>query len=165
MAGLKVLVHQGPARIFECEEDCVRAVEARAYQAGEVLIVRNEGPVGGPGMREMLGVPAIIYGQQMGEKVALVTDGRFSGATRGMAMCRRRRRTAARSHSSATVIGSASTSPTGAWTCSPAQANWQRPPVPRHKSGLLAKYAKLVGQANLGAVTHEGGAEWPWFDH
>ena len=84
VAGLKVLVHQGPARIFECEEDCVRAVEARAYQAGEVLIVRNEGPVGGPGMREMLGVTAIIYGQQMGEKVALVTDGRFSGATRGI---------------------------------------------------------------------------------
>ena len=55
VAGLAVLVHEGPARVFECEEDCVRAVEARAYQAGEVLIVRNEGPVGGPGMREMLG--------------------------------------------------------------------------------------------------------------
>src|SRR6516225_10113593 len=84
VAGLAVLLHEGPARVFECEEDCVRAVEARAYQAGEVLIVRNEGPVGGPGMREMLGVTAIIYGQQMGEKVALVTDGRFSGATRGI---------------------------------------------------------------------------------
>jgi len=109
-------------------KDCVRAVEARAYQAGEVLIVRNEGPVGGPGMREMLGVTAIIYGQQMGEKVALVTDGRFSGATRGIcvAMCRRRQRSAARSHWSATVIGCASILPTGAWTCSPATASWHR---------------------------------------
>ena len=99
-------------------KDCVRAVEARAYQAGEVLIVRNEGPVGGPGMREMLGVTAIIYGQQMGEKVALVTDGRFSGATRGIcvAMCRRRQRSAARSRWSATATGCASTSPTAAWT-------------------------------------------------
>ncbi len=70
--------------MFECEEDCARAVEARAYQAGEVLIIRNEGPVGGPGMQEMLGVTALIYGQQMGEKVALVTDGRFSGATHGI---------------------------------------------------------------------------------
>ena len=83
VAGLTVFVHEGPARVFECEEDCVRAVEARAYQAGEVLIVRNEGPVGGPGMREMLGVTAIIYGQQMGEKVALITDGRFSVSLRG----------------------------------------------------------------------------------
>jgi dihydroxy-acid dehydratase len=67
VAGLAVLVHEGPARVFECEEHCVRAVETRVYQAGEVLIVRNEGPVGGPGMREMLGVTAIIYGRQMGE--------------------------------------------------------------------------------------------------
>jgi dihydroxy-acid dehydratase len=78
------LVHEGPARVFEYEEDCLRAVETRAYHAGEVLILRNRGPVGGPGMREMLGVTALIYGQQMGEKVALVTDGRFSGATRGI---------------------------------------------------------------------------------
>ena len=172
MAGLSVLVHEGPARVFECEEDCVRAVEARAYQADEVLIVRNEGPVGGPGMREMLGVTAIIYGQQMGEKVALVTDGRFSGATRGICV----------GHVSAeAAIGGplalvrdgdrvriditnrrmdllASDSELTA-----RRAIWH-PPTPRHKSGLLAKYAKLVGQANLGAVTHEGGVEWPWFD-
>ena len=86
-------------------------------------------------------------------------------------MYRRRRPSAVRSLSSATVIGFASTSQTAVWTYSPARdelvarrAAW-RPPVPRHKSGLLAKYAKLVGQANLGAVTHEGGAEWPWFDN
>ena len=84
VAGLKNLVLEGPARVFEERGGCARAVEARGYRAGEVLVIRNEGPVGGPGMREMLGVTALIYGQQMGEKVALVTDGRFSGATRGM---------------------------------------------------------------------------------
>ena len=84
LAGLRTLVHEGPARVFESEGDCARAVEARAYKAGDVLVIRNEGPVGGPGMQEMLGVTALIYGQQMGEAVALVTDGRFSGATRGI---------------------------------------------------------------------------------
>src|SRR4029077_16682106 len=150
--GLKLLIHEGPARVFECEEDCVRAVEARAYHAGEGLILRNEGPGGGPGMREMVGVTAVIYGQQMGERVALVTDGRFSGATRGICV----------GHVSpeATVGGRlalvrdgdrvridianrrmdllASESELAA-----RRAIW-RPPVPRHKSGLLAKYAKLV---------------------
>ena len=70
--------------MFDSEEAAFAAVQARQYQAGDVLIIRNEGPKGGPGMREMLGVTALIYGQGMGEKVALVTDGRFSGATRGM---------------------------------------------------------------------------------
>ncbi len=84
VAGLKSLQLTGPARIFENEEACMRAVSARAYREGDVLVIRNEGPKGGPGMREMLSVTAAIYGQGMGEKVALLTDGRFSGATRGM---------------------------------------------------------------------------------
>ena len=84
VAGLKSLVFEGVARVFEDEESCVAAVRSRSYGAGEVLVIRNEGPVGGPGMREMLGVTALIYGQGMGERVALITDGRFSGATRGM---------------------------------------------------------------------------------
>jgi dihydroxy-acid dehydratase len=84
VAGLKTLVFEGRARVFEGEEECCAAVEDRQYQDGDVLIIRNEGPKGGPGMREMLGVTALIYGQGMGEKVTLVTDGRFSGATRGM---------------------------------------------------------------------------------
>src|SRR5690242_8159014 len=84
VAGLKNLVFEGRARVFEDEESCVEAVRKRSYTAGDVLVIRNEGPVGGPGMREMLGVTALIYGQGMGEKVALITDGRFSGATRGM---------------------------------------------------------------------------------
>ena len=74
----------GPARVFECEEDAFAAVTARDYEEGDVLVIRNEGPRGGPGMREMLGVTALVYGQGMGEKVALLTDGRFSGATRGL---------------------------------------------------------------------------------
>src|SRR5207253_3525865 len=84
VAGLKNLVFEGFARVFEDEEACVDAVRNRSYAAGEALVIRNEGPVGGPGMREMLGVTALIYGQGMGEKVALITDGRFAGATRVM---------------------------------------------------------------------------------
>src|SRR4051812_19840998 len=84
VAGLKSLFFEGQARIFDSEEACAEVVRKRAYKAGEVLVIRYEGPRGGPGMREMLGVTALIYGQGMGEKVALLTDGRFSGATRGM---------------------------------------------------------------------------------
>ena len=172
VAGLKRLDFEGPARVFENEEDCARAVETRAYQAGEVLIIRNEGPVGGPGMREMLGVTALIYGQQMGEQVALVTDGRFSGATRGicvgyvapeatiggpLALVRdgdRVRIDAAARRMDLLISDAELAARRAAW----------KPAPPRHKAGLLAKYARQVGQADKGAVTHEGGAEWPWFD-
>jgi dihydroxy-acid dehydratase len=172
IAGLKTLRHEGPARVFECEEDCARVVEARAYQAGEVLIIRNEGPVGGPGMREMLGVTALIYGQQMGEKVALVTDGRFSGATHGICI--------GYVAPEAAIGGPLALVRDGDIVRIDAvnrrmdvlvddqilaerRARWCAP-VPRHRAGLLAKYARQVGQANKGAVTHDGGAEWPWFD-
>ena len=83
-AGLKTLHHRGPTRVFECEEAAQYAVAKRLYELGDTIIIRNEGPCGGPGMREMLGITALIYGQGNGEKVALITDGRFSGATRGM---------------------------------------------------------------------------------
>ena len=172
IAGLKLHLHEGPARVFESEEECARAIEVRAYQAGEVLVIRNEGPVGGPGMQEMLGVTALIYGQQMGEKVALVTDGRFSGATRGMcvghvapeaavggplALVRDgdRIRIDLDAHRMDLLLDDAE--------LAIRRAAWQ-PRPPRHRAGLLGKYARLVGQANRGAVTHEGGAEWPWFD-
>ena len=98
LAGLRTLVHEGPARVFESER-LAPVRSKRATTAGDVLIIRNEGPVGGPGMQEMLGVTALIYGQEMGEAVALVTDGRFSGATRGICVgyvARRRRRRPAR---------------------------------------------------------------------
>ena len=172
VAGLKTLIHEGPARVFESEADCARAVEARDYRAGDVLIIRNEGPVGGPGMQEMLGVTALIYGQKMGEQVALVTDGRFSGATRGicvgyvapeaaiggpLALVRegdRIRIDCAGRRMDLLVDDAELARRRAAW----------RPAPPRHRAGLLAKYAAQVGQANKGAVTHPGGAEWPWFD-
>ena len=171
VAGLKNLTFEGPARIFEDEEACVEAVRNRDYAAGEVLVIRNEGPVGGPGMREMLGVTALIYGQGMGEKVALITDGRFSGATRGMcigyiapesfiggplALIRdgdRIRIDASARRMDVMLEERELEQRRQAW----------KPAAPRHKAGALAKYARLVGQAPGGAVTHAGPAEWPWF--
>ena len=168
VAGLSSTIFEGTARVFDSEEDCALAVRARAYEAGDVLVIRYEGPRGGPGMREMLGVTALIYGQQMGEKVALLTDGRFSGATRGMCI--------GHIAPEAAIGGPLAFVETGdriridgtsrrldllvdeaeiarrreAWTPKPT----------RHPAGLLAKYAKLVGGAENGAVTHEGGAVW-----
>ncbi|MCL4242381.1 MAG: dihydroxy-acid dehydratase [Dehalococcoidia bacterium] len=84
VAGHERLFHQGPARVFECEEDAFKAVSERRIHAGDVVVIRNEGPKGGPGMREMLGVTAALVGEGLGESVALLTDGRFSGATRGL---------------------------------------------------------------------------------
>src|ERR1700742_2332217 len=172
VAGLKSLLFEGTARVFEDEEACVDAVRRRNYAAGDVLVIRNEGPVGGPGMREMLGVTALIHGQGMGEKVALITDGRFSGATRGMcigyvspeafiggpmALVRdgdRIRIDAGARRMDLLVADSALAERRKAW----------QPRPPRHRAGALAKYARLVGQAPGGAVTHDGAAEWPWFD-
>jgi dihydroxy-acid dehydratase len=172
VAGLKNLVFEGTARVFEDEEHCVDAVRNRKYAAGDVLVIRNEGPVGGPGMREMLGVTALIYGQGMGEKVALITDGRFSGATRGMcigyvspesfiggplALVRegdRIRIDAGARRMDLLIDDDEFAKRRQAW----------KPRPPRHRAGALAKYARLVGQAPGGAVTHDGAAEWPWFD-
>ena len=83
VAGMTMLQFSGPARCFDSEEACFEAVARRQYREGEVLVIRYEGPRGGPGMREMLSTTAALYGQGMGDKVALITDGRFSGATRG----------------------------------------------------------------------------------
>ena len=83
VAGLKRLVHRGPVRVFESEEHCLAAVETMSYAAGDVIVIRNEGPRGGPGMREMFAVTAAIVGAGLGDSVALITDGRFSGGTRG----------------------------------------------------------------------------------
>ena len=83
IAGMEKLTFSGPARCFDSEEECFEAVSNRTYKEGEVLVIRYEGPRGGPGMREMLSTTAALYGQGMGDKMALITDGRFSGATRG----------------------------------------------------------------------------------
>ena len=166
VAGLKSLLFEGRARVFDSEEACAKAVSARAYAAGDVLIIRHEGPVGGPGMREMLGVTALIYGQGMGEKVALVTDGRFSGATRGMCIGYVAPEAAVGGPLAFVQDGDKVRIDAGARRMdlvvdSPElerrRAAWT-PPAPRHASGALAKYAALVGQAPGGAVTHKGGS-------
>jgi len=158
--------------VFEDEESCVEAVRKRAYAAGEVLIIRNEGPVGGPGMREMLGVTALIYGQGMGEKVALITDGRFSGATRGMCIGYVSPESFVGGPLALVHNGDRIKIDAGARRLDllvddrevAERSKAWKPLPPRHRAGALAKYAKLVGQAPGGAVTHDGAAEWPWFD-
>src|SRR6187397_1552680 len=169
VAGLTSHAFEGTARVFDSEDACAAAVRKRAYAAGDVLVIRYEGPRGGPGMREMLGVTALIYGQQMGEKVALITDGRFSGATRGICIGHiapeaaiggplallkdgDRVRIDADTKRIDVLIDEAE--------IARRRAVWVAP-EPRHRAGLLAKYAQSVGQADLGAVTHAGGVEWP----
>ena len=172
VAGLKNLTFEGRARVFEDEESCVAAVRNHNYAAGEVLVIRNEGPVGGPGMREMLGVTALIYGQGMGEKVALITDGRFSGATRGMCIGYVSPEAFIGGPLALLRDGDPIRIDAGARRMdvmlddaelAERRRTW-KPRPPRHRAGALAKYARLVGQAPGGAVTHAGAAEWPWFD-
>jgi dihydroxy-acid dehydratase len=172
VAGLKKLIFEGRARVFEDEEECVAAVRSRNYAEGDVLVIRNEGPVGGPGMREMLGVTALIYGQGMGEKVALITDGRFSGATRGMCIGYVSPESFIGGPLALVRDGDSIRIDAGARRMDlrigddefAARRQAWKQPAPRHRAGALAKYARLVGQAPGGAVTHDGPAEWPWFD-
>src|SRR4051794_15404471 len=161
VAGLKALTFEGRARVFDSEEACAEVVKRRAYKAGEVLVIRYEGPRGGPGMREMLGVTALIYGQGMGEKVALLTDGRFSGATRGMMV-------GYVSPEAATggPIGLVRTGDRividahrGTLTLDVPKAQFKRRAAKapkRELTGVLEKYAAQVGSAYRGAVTHGG---------
>jgi dihydroxy-acid dehydratase len=169
IAGLKSLVFEGRARVFDGEEACVDVVRRRAYGEGEVLIIRYEGPKGGPGMREMLGTTALIYGQGMGEKVALLTDGRFSGATRGMCIGYAAPEAAEGGPLALVEDGDRIRIDCEArridWQVSEAEvaarrARWQ-PRRTERLAGVLEKYARLVGPANLGAVTHSGAVEWP----
>ena len=169
VAGLKNLVFEGPARVFENEEDAYAAVSAKQYQAGDVLVIRNEGPRGGPGMREMLGVTALVYGQGMGEQVALITDGRFSGATRGMMIGYEGPEAAAggpigwlRDGDRIRIDGQAARLDVLVDAATWAQRQAEAPKSPaEHLSGVLEKYAKLVSPARLGAVTHSGPRRQP----
>lgn len=170
IAGLKSLQFSGPARVFENEEDCMRAVSQRTYRQGEVLVIRNEGPKGGPGMREMLSVTAALYGQGMGEKVALLTDGRFSGATRGLCI--------GYAGPEAASGGPIGLIRDGDMIHIDARANTLNvdlsdtelaarradymPPVRPQLAGALEKYALLVRPAHEGAVTHSGNVQWPY---
>jgi dihydroxy-acid dehydratase len=161
VAGLKSLEFEGTARVFDSEEACAEVVKQRKYREGEVLVIRYEGPRGGPGMREMLGVTALIYGQGMGEKVALLTDGRFSGATRGMMIGHVSPEAAAGGPLALLRDGDRIRIDASAGTLHAKLSRSEllkrriKPPK-REVSGVLEKYAALVGPANLGAVTHSG---------
>jgi dihydroxy-acid dehydratase len=160
VAGLRSLQFEGQARVFDSEEACSAVVKKRAYKAGEVLVIRYEGPKGGPGMREMLGVTALIYGQGMGEKVALLTDGRFSGATRGMMIGYASPEAAAGGALALVRDGDRIRIDAAQGTLEllvPAnELRKRKAAVPRRApvGGVLEKYAALVGSAHLGAVTH-----------
>lgn len=164
VAGLSNLKFRGPARVFDGEQACFDAVEAREYESGEVLVIRYEGPKGGPGMREMLSTTAAIYGQGMGDKVALITDGRFSGATRGMCIGHVGPEAADGGPIALLQDGDTVSIDAEAGTIeievSPEELTarkkgWEAKPT-AYGSGVLAKFAKLVGPAYLGATTHDG---------
>ncbi len=155
----------GPARVFECEEDAFEAVKARQYEEGEVIVIRNEGPAGGPGMREMLATTAALSGQGMGKKVALITDGRFSGATRGFCVGHVGPESAHGGPIGLLQNGDVITinAKTGELSVDLSdeelktrRENWKGPRKTIYASGALHKYAQLVGGARLGAVTHPG---------
>ena len=155
----------GPARVFECEEDAFEAVKARGYEEGEVLVIRNEGPAGGPGMREMLATTAALSGQGMGKKVALITDGRFSGATRGFCVGHVGPESAHGGPIAMVRNGDVITidATTGELSVdltdeelAARKADWPGPRKTIYASGALWKYAQLVGSARNGACTHPG---------
>jgi dihydroxy-acid dehydratase len=169
VAGLKNLTFSGNAKVFENEESCARAVRARAIHPGMVVVIRNEGPRGGPGMREMLGVTALIYGQGLGESVALVTDGRFSGATRGMCIGHVSPEAAVGGALALVQDGDVIEIDAAAgsmnvrvaeWELAQRRARWPGPAA-SPRGGLLEKYACSVRSASVGAVTHSGAVVWP----
>ena len=166
VAGMQRLQFEGPARVFDCEEDAFAAVEARLIEEGEVVVIRYEGPKGGPGMREMLSTTAALYGLGMGEKVALITDGRFSGATRGFCIGHVGPEAAEGGPIGLVEQGDRIRIDAEAGTIdllvddevlAARRAVW----TPRdngYGSGALWRYAQNVGPAHQGAVTHPGAA-------
>ncbi len=167
IAGMSVLAFSGPARCFDSEEECFEAVAGRDYKEGEVLVIRYEGPKGGPGMREMLSTTAALYGQGMGGKVALITDGRFSGATRGFCVGHVGPEAAVGGPigllENGDIITIDATNGTLAVALSSEEladrAKRWKPRVTDYQSGAIWKYAQTVGPARDGAVTHPGGAK------
>jgi dihydroxy-acid dehydratase len=161
LAGHERLHHRGPARVFESEEDCFAAVKARAIVPGDVVVIRYEGPAGGPGMREMLHVTGALVGEGLGDEVALITDGRFSGATHGLMVghvapeAARGGPIAALRDGDSVVIDverrrlDVDLPPE---ELEARLAEWT-PPAPRYEGGVFAKYARVVGSASEGATT------------
>ncbi len=155
------LHHRGPARVFDCEEDAMKAVTNRNIKAGDVVVIRYEGPRGGPGMREMLGVTGALVGQGLGESVALLTDGRFSGGTRGLMVGHVAPEAARGGPIAALKEGDSIVFDINARRLEveisndeivKRLANWKEP-EPRYKTGVFAKYAALVSSASEGAIT------------
>jgi dihydroxy-acid dehydratase len=161
LAGHERLLHRGPARVFESEEACFAAVKSRAIVPGDVVVIRYEGPAGGPGMREMLHVTAAIVGEGLGDSVALITDGRFSGATHGL-MVGHVSPEAARGGPLAVVreddtividvVARELRVELSDDELAARLRDW-KPPSPRYTEGVLAKYAALVSSASEGAIT------------
>jgi dihydroxy-acid dehydratase len=161
LAGHERVYHRGPARVFETEEAAFAAVKARSIEAGDVVVIRYEGPAGGPGMREMLHVTAAIVGEGLGEDIALVTDGRFSGATHGLMAGHITPEAAHGGPIAALRDGDIIVFDVEARELQvelsddeiQARLRDWTPPPPRYTTGVLAKYASLVSSASLGAVT------------
>lgn len=165
IAGLEELVFEGPARCFDSEDACLQAVLDRQYKEGDVLIIRYEGPKGGPGMREMLSTTGALYGQGMGGKVALITDGRFSGGTRGFCVGHVGPEAAVGGPigllKDGDIIRIDAVTGTLDVKLSETELTERRktwkPKEHMYQSGVLWKYMQVVGPANKGAVTHPGG--------
>jgi dihydroxy-acid dehydratase len=165
VAGMKNLKFTGKARCFDCEEDAFAAVERRDYQEGDVLVIRYEGPKGGPGMREMLATTAALYGQGAGDTVALITDGRFSGATRGFCVGHVGPEAAVGGpigllQDGDTIIIDAETGTIEVDLDEAELAKRREAWKPRgtdYNAGAIWKYAQTVGSAEKGALTHPGG--------
>jgi len=162
VAGHERMIHRGPARVFDREEDAFQAVQKGQIKSNDVVVIRYEGPKGGPGMREMLGVTAALVGAGLGDSVALITDGRFSGATHGLMASHVAPEAAHGGPIAAVRDGDTIVFDIKARRLdvkiSPEQLSsrlrqWT-PPPPRYTSGVMAKYAKLVSSASLGAVTN-----------
>ncbi|MCY3762388.1 MAG: dihydroxy-acid dehydratase, partial [Gemmatimonadetes bacterium] len=161
LAGYERTRHVGPARVFEREEEVLPAIENGTVSEGDVVVIRYEGPVGGPGMREMLHVTGAIMGAGLGDSVALITDGRFSGATRGLMLGHVSPEAARGGPLAAVRDGDEITIDTEAKRLDAALddagiaarlRDWKAP-EPRYRTGVMAKYAKLVSSASEGAVT------------
>jgi dihydroxy-acid dehydratase len=159
LSGHERVLHTGPARVFDSEESCFEAVQRREIKPGDVVVVRYEGPKGGPGMREMLAVTGALVGQGLGESIALLTDGRFSGATHGLMVGHVAPEAAqggpiafVRDGDEITLDVKARRLDVEA-NLDERRAQWT-PPAPRYKSGVMAKYAKLVSSASEGAITN-----------
>jgi dihydroxy-acid dehydratase len=158
LSGHERVLHSGPARVFDSEEACFAAVQNREIKPGDVVVIRYEGPKGGPGMREMLAVTGALVGQGLGESIALITDGRFSGATHGLMVGHVAPEAAAGGPIALVRDGDTITLDVKARRLDvqadleSRRAEWKAPAA-RYKTGVMAKYAKLVSSASQGAIT------------